>query len=153
VTRDTVDELCLRITTSWPRTRREIPSETGANIGKKRKEADWGGSDEVPIVCSNAPTVTATEDAGGNGAHVLSCTRENDDVHQTKWAYLEFEDEKRVSLHNSVSTSFHIGSIPSVKQHYHQFYHEDVNICGSISRAHCHIVRLDTGAFHLLFGL
>ena len=30
VTRDTVDELCLKITTSWPRTRREIPSETGA---------------------------------------------------------------------------------------------------------------------------
>ena len=30
VTRDTVDELCRKITTSWPRTRRGILSETGA---------------------------------------------------------------------------------------------------------------------------
>ena len=30
VTRDTVDDLCKEITTSWPRTRREIPSQTGA---------------------------------------------------------------------------------------------------------------------------
>ncbi len=30
VTRDTVDDLCKKITTSWPRTRQEIPSETGA---------------------------------------------------------------------------------------------------------------------------
>ncbi len=30
VTRDTVDDLCKKIKTSWPRTRREIPSQRGA---------------------------------------------------------------------------------------------------------------------------
>jgi hypothetical protein len=170
VTRDTVDELCLRITTSWPRTlsdlisssatltnaiSREIPSETGAkqpqdadapgsqeqkaskrgeaasdapsndvvldgeleaegakcsadtlaprhvsasgskcrtalnpenyyllapNVGKKRKtEADGEGSEEVSV-SPHEPTVMATEDAGGSGAHLHSGTSENDDV-------------------------------------------------------------------------
>jgi hypothetical protein len=43
VTRDTVDELCLKITTSWPRTRREIPSEKGA---KRLLTADAPDSQE-----------------------------------------------------------------------------------------------------------
>ena len=43
VKRDTVDELCLRITKSWPRTRRETPSETGA---KRPQDAEAPDSQE-----------------------------------------------------------------------------------------------------------
>ncbi len=68
-------------------------------------------------------------------------------VEQTKWAQLEFEDGQTVPMKNSVSTSFYIGRQPSTHEHYHQFHHEDGNLCLHISRAHCHILRLDTGSF------
>ena len=66
---------------------------------------------------------------------------------QTKWAHLEFEDGQIVPMTNSVSTSFYIGRQPSTHEHYHQFHHEDGNLCLHISRAHCHILRLDAGSF------
>ena len=199
VTRDTVDELCLKITTSWPRTRREIPSQNDAapghmqtkpsvssggggnaataalsgareerirdkrkhegeelsvpNDGKTRKtgpestesRADGEGlkdaTEEVPV-SPHGTKVTVMQDVGGGGA-----TLEYHSLDKAMWAHLEFEDGQIVPLKNSVSTSFHIGTIPSAHEHYHQFYHEDVNICGSISQAHCHIVRLETGSF------
>ncbi len=68
-------------------------------------------------------------------------------VDQTIWARLEFEDGQIVPLKNSVSTSFYIGREPSPHEHNHRFYHEDDKLCRRISRAHCQILRLDTGSF------
>ncbi len=76
-----------------------------------------------------------------------SATLEYPAVDPTIWAHLEFEDGQIVPLKNSVSTSFYIGREPSTHEHYHRFYHEDDKLCRRISRAHCHILRLDTGSF------
>ncbi len=59
VTRDTVDELCLKITTSWPRTGRGIPSETGA---KRLPTADAPDSQEQ----KRSKTGGAVDDAPSN---------------------------------------------------------------------------------------
>ena len=57
VTRDTVDELCLKITTNWPRTRREIPSQTGAkrlptadalDTQEQKRSKTEGGAGDAP---------------------------------------------------------------------------------------------------------
>jgi hypothetical protein len=55
VRRDTVDHLCQKITTCWPRTRREIPSQTGvkrlqavdAHDSQKQKKNKMSGKDSV----------------------------------------------------------------------------------------------------------
>jgi hypothetical protein len=77
-----------------------------------------------------------------------SATLEYPTVDQTTiWAHLEFEDGQIVPLENSVSTSFYIGREPSPHEHHHRFYHEDDILCRRVSRAHCQILRLDTGSF------
>jgi len=62
VTRDTVDELCLKITTSWPHTRREIPSETGA---KRPQDADAPNTQEQKKSKKGEAVGDAPLDAGG----------------------------------------------------------------------------------------
>jgi hypothetical protein len=85
---------------------------------------------------------------GVGGAHMTSETLEYPTVDQTTiWAHLEFEDGQIVPLENSVSTSFYIGREPSPHEHHHRFYHEDDILCRRVSRAHCQILRLDTGSF------
>ncbi len=59
VTRDTVDQLCLKITTSWPRTGRGIPSETGA---KRPQNADAPDTQEQ----KTSRTGEAVDDAPSN---------------------------------------------------------------------------------------
>ena len=57
VTRDTVDELCLKITTSWPRTRREIPSQNDAAPGHmqtKPSVSSGGGGNAATAALSGA---------------------------------------------------------------------------------------------------
>ena len=55
--RDTVDDLCKKITTSWPRTRREIPSQTGAkrlptadapDTQEQKRSKSEGGAGDAP---------------------------------------------------------------------------------------------------------
>jgi hypothetical protein len=72
VTRDTVDELCLRITTSWPRTRRGIPSQTGA---KRPQDGDGAAAASASVSASNkrvlvlgAGTASSGAAATGDGA-------------------------------------------------------------------------------------
>ncbi len=87
---------------------------------------------------------------GVGGAHMTSETLEWHDVDQTIWAHLEFEDGHKVPLKNSVSTSFYIGREPSTDEHYHEVsvpVTQDDKQYDRISRAHCHILRLDTGSF------
>jgi hypothetical protein len=73
VTRDTVDDLCKKITTSWPRTRREIkPSQTGAKRlqtadapdAQVKKKSKAGGA--VDDAVSNVLVVDG--ESGGEGA-------------------------------------------------------------------------------------
>ncbi len=106
-------------------------------IGDKRKH----GGEELLV-----PTVGKEREAGPENREARADGGGSEE--QTKWAHLEFEDgQKIVPLKNSVSTSFYIGRQPSTHEHYHQFHHEDDNLCLHISRAHCHILRLDTGSF------
>ncbi len=77
VTRDTVDQLCLKITTSWPRTGREIPSETGAKRPQnadapdtqEQKKSKQGGA--AGHALSNALVVDGESEAEGQGAESL----------------------------------------------------------------------------------
>jgi hypothetical protein len=176
VTRDRVDHLCQRITTSWPRTRREILSKKAVKRSQsadapetqEQNESKAGGA--VDDALSNALVVDGESEAKGQGvessvadaaprhmqakASVSSGeTLEYGDVDQTIWAHLEFEDGQIVPLKKSVSTSFYIGRQPSTHEHYHQFLHEADNVWRRVSAKHCHILRLDTGSFSSCISL
>ena len=66
VKRDKVDDLCKKITTSWPRTRREIPSQSAPSNGLEQSDsASTGAAAQV------LPQVSA---AGRDGAAAASAS-------------------------------------------------------------------------------
>ena len=74
VTRDRVDHLCHQITTSWPRTRREIPSKKAVKRSQsadapetqEQKKSKAGGA--VDDALSNALVVDGESETEGEGA-------------------------------------------------------------------------------------
>jgi hypothetical protein len=73
VTRDTVDHLCNQITTSWPRTRREMPSKKAvkrsqpADAPETQEQKKSKAGEAVDDALSNALVVDGESEAEGQG--------------------------------------------------------------------------------------